>query len=428
MDEYIKIYLSLTRGSGNFRESKDDVAESLAKHYSGLLEKNNIQVAVIWSTLCKNEIITAEDGTKILLWDTNYWMHFSYYYHHLQIIDEMLKEQQHPVFLVLQTEAAWRDLFRVAIPRVRKNSLKHQLLFSKYYLSYGIHSNSQFKFSTLSVIDIANAKWYAFMHELAHITAEPAMDLYKHILRSLFAKEERENIKRTMCSMLSEEEHEYRDALSKLIDSVAEEISNENYAHCQEIIADMRAVHSICTTYISLYGANRPDVFARFRKGILCQRSFNLRIRSIEAHLTELCQYREGTDYAEQILNTQYFREFFLRDRLSDITEQHIIYGTFQKVGNQSGESFLKNYLKEKAYTPQTAGLIDDAIRKHLSGIDRRITDESDISFGSATHQSQEIIDYLLAYTSEKQDLCYFNEPVALFDWNGLIFDLPAEE
>ena len=188
MIENIKEYLTVTRGKNNFKESQDDVIDLLIDKFSLTLEKNKINVVVIWSTLAKNEIIINEDNSRTIIWDTNYWTHCAYYYCNLVLLDRHVKEKSELVDI--QCDVLWRDLFKVIISRYDRYSTKAKMLLTKYYLSYGMRTyEMQLDKETSArnlvnqLKDVATAKVYVFLHEIAHITAISELDYYIDILK-----------------------------------------------------------------------------------------------------------------------------------------------------------------------------------------------------------------------------------------------------
>lgn len=420
----IKAYLDMSRGSKKYHASTDEVIESLAAHYKSTLDANGIEIIVIWSQFAKNELITDNKGAKIIIWDTNYWTHFAYYCKNMSSLEQHIK--YHTGLSEIECDAVWRDLFRIAFLRIGGHSLKNQLLLIKYYLSYGMRTYSLEDPEKLKVLvvhetleNIATAKMYAFLHEIAHITSMQHLEYYLSILKSLFSDQQYDNT----CSLVVDLDDNMplieREALYSCLTHLREELYSNNYSRFLEIIADMRAFHSICSSFIQFSQEINPDEFLRFKTGIALQRSFNLRIRNLEACLLGFFSSEDIHAFQNNIARSQFGTEFVIRDRLSEVTEVIILGDAFRK---EAGIDIYQKYRTKNTYSQETAKTIDNSLRHHLDNLYNRITQEN-FTFSSNACDVTDIIDYLLYYPSEVGDCFSVNQPITAFGWSGLPFD-----
>lgn len=423
----IKAYLDLSRGSKNYKLSTDEVAESLASNYRSTLNKYNIEVVVIWSKLAKNELISCNNGIYTIIWDTNYWLHFAYYCNNMQSLEQHIKHGS--PYSELQCDALWRDLFRIAFFRVNKNSLKYQLQFTKYYLSYGMRSfpyrdseKEEARHAYESMVNIANAKMYAFLHEMAHLTAKPCMEYYATILKNMFNSELQKSTYSSVTDTDAYLEQSERDMLHAHLDEMRDELNAGDLTNFQEIIADMRAIHSMCTTFILNASECAPEDFLQLKDGIILQRSFNLRIRNIEACLRELSNASDLSVFRRKLMNSQFGKYFVIRDKLSEVTELFILRDSFGRLMGSEVLDFLDKYTSKPVYSRKTAEVIDQAIDDHLRKVYDRIQSEN-ISFNATIGDVSDIMDYLLYYSNEDHDQLIVNQPKSSFGWTGLFFD-----
>jgi len=324
-------------------------------------------------------------------------------------------------YVQLQCDAIWRDLFRLAFLRVKKNSLKYQLLFAKYYLSYGMYAFSVQEGTKVieQIINIANAKVYAFLHELAHITAEDNIEYYVSRLKDIFSDELIQHVYDCVTEEKNFMDPEDKLSLRKSIDEMRTELYAGDYTRFREIIADMRALHSMCSCFI-INWSDGPEFFLNFKAGIVLERSFKFRIRSLYAHLNELSRAWDISEYYENISNSQYMREFIIRDRISELTEQFILADCF---GGTGGKEFLLSYFQKVVYSREAAEAIDESIRNHLEKINSRMREENTYSFLDNLSDVADIMDYLLYYPAESRDQSFINRPTSIFGWTGLIYD-----
>ena len=426
----IKAYLDMTRGSGNYKESEDDVASSLANRFSKLLKEHRIEVVIICSVVAKNEMVTCSNGTKAIIWDTNYWMHFAYYYQNIDSLEQHVKFRS--PYIQLQCDALWRDLFRIALLRVGQNEKKYRFLFVKHYLSYGMRNfplEDENKGEAVRVyermVNIANAKMYAFLHELAHVTAVPHMEYYTLILKRMFGDDMRDETYSRVLEGDNTWEPEQKERIRISLDEMRAELFEDNYTRFQEIIADMRAIHSMCSCCIVSFQHDASETFFQFKQGIVLERSFNLRIRNIEAVLREFSKTHDEDEINRNLSNSQFGREFLIRDRLMEVTEKYILCDCFAK---RAGKDFLEKYITKDIYSHQTAVAINEVIGQHMNKIRDRILQEGPLLPSAELSDTLEILDYLLYYPAEENDHNVINRPISFFKLTGLVFDGVVEE
>lgn len=426
----IKAYLDLSRGANSYQLSEDEVVMSLCSAYRSTLDQYNIEVVVISSDIAKNEMITCNNGIKTIIWDTNYWIYFTYYFLNLKSLNQHVIH--HSPYIELECDALWRDLFRIAFLRTSRKTLKHQLQFIKYYLSYGMRSypyeenKEKVLIAQEKLIGIATAKMYAFLHELAHITAEPNKEYYVRWLKHLFS----EKLRNTLCESVVDIDAALnptdREKFCSYLDRMRAELYAGDLTGFQEIIADMRAIHSVCTTLLH----NTSDCFGledfvKLKEGIVVQRSFSLRIRNLEAYLRELVSATNLSTLQDNIMGSQFGREFIIRDRLSEVTEIFILRDSFRQI--EAGNDIVNDYLSEPVYSSKTAQIVNESLAEHIGKLVNRITQEQ-LSPQIQTSNMSEIIDYLLFYPAEEDDKNAINKPVSTFGWSGLFFEAVSIE
>jgi len=425
MIENIKEYLTVTRGKSNFKESKDDVIELLIEKFGSILEKNGINVVVIWSTLAKNEIIINEDNSKTIIWDTNYWTHCAYYYGNLVLLDQHVKEKSELVDI--QCDALWRDLFKLIISRSDRYSTKAKILLTKYYLSYGTRSYQlelDKETSAQNIVnqlkDVATAKVYVFLHEVAHITAISELDYYINILKSAFSDELKESTFYQICdadSSLSTKEKKY---LGNILNNFITDINKGIYEPAEEIIADMRALQSMCNSFMLRFPKEIPDGFLNYQGGIALARSFNLRIKFIDEAIHSFFDSSNPQRFEELLYDSDFGKKFVLRDRLSEVLQPLIIVSCF---GKRCNKAFLLKYETQFQFSRDTIKAVDSAVAQHLEKIRIRIENESERLMKSEFElQIDDILDYLLYYPTEEHDNDVVNNPKKYYGCTGLLF------
>ncbi len=425
MIDNIKEYLTVTRGRNNFKESQDDVIELLIEKFGSILEKNGINVVVIWSTLAKNEIIINEDKSKTIIWDTNYWTHCACYYSNLVLLDQHVKEKSELVDI--QCDALWRDLFKVIISRSDDYSTKAKMLLTKYYLSYGTRSYQlelDKETSAQNIVnqlkDVATAKVYVFLHEIAHITAVGELDYYINILKSAFCDELKESTFYQVCdadSSLGTKEKKY---LENILNNFITDINNGIYKPAEEIIADMRALQSMCNSFMLRFPKEIPDGFLNYQGGIALARSFNLRIKFIDKVIHSFFDSSNPQSFEELLYDSDFGKKFVLRDRLSEVLQPLIIVSCF---GKRCNKAFLLKYETQFQFSRDTIKAVDSAVAQHLEKIRIRIENESE-RFAKSEFELQidDMLEYLLYYPTEEQDNDVVNNPTKYYGCTGLLF------
>lgn len=286
----IEQYLSVTRGKGSFRSSQDEIADALVKRFDSTLKKHRISVVVIWSTFAKNEIVEKIDGSKTIIWDTNYWYHCACYHANLFRLNE--SDMNNVALVEIQGDALWRDLFRVAIYRAGNYDYKDRIFLAKYYLLYGTHSysfpdnESYISFTEKElIVDLAIAKTYAFLHELAHVTSKEHMDDYINILRYALSDKAKEQVLNFQLDSDKSLNPKIKEMTKKSIERISNDVSNNSFDSSEEIIADMRALVSMCTCFMRTNPDNIPYGFTDYKNGIALLRSFNFRIKLVEENI-----------------------------------------------------------------------------------------------------------------------------------------------
>ncbi len=425
MIENIKEYLTVTRGKNNFKESQDDVIDLLIDKFSSTLEKNKINVVVIWSTLAKNEIIINEDNSRTIIWDTNYWTHCAYYYCNLVLLDRHVKEKSELVDI--QCDVLWRDLFKVIISRYDRYSTKAKMLLTKYYLSYGMRTyEMQLDKETSArnlvnqLKDVATAKVYVFLHEIAHITAISELDYYIDILKEAFNDELKESTFYQVCdvdSSLGPKEKKY---LENILNNFIKDINNGIYEPAEEIIADMRALQSMCNSFMLSFPNDIPDGFLNFQGGIALARSFNFRIKFIDEVIHGFFDGSNSQSFEKLLYDSDFGKKFVIRDRLSEVLQPLIIVSCF---GKQCNKAFLLKYETQSQFSRDTIKAVDTAVAQHLEKIRIRIENESERLMKSEFDlQVDDILEYLLYYPAEEQDNGVINNPMKYYGCTGLLF------
>lgn len=421
----IKTYLTVTRGKNNFKDSHDDIVSLLINKLNSTLQKNKINVVVIWSTFAKNEIITNEDGTKTIIWDTNYWTHCAYYYNNLVILNQHIKNNSE--LIEVQCDALWRDLFKVIISRSNHFTSKTKMLLTKYYLSYGTRSypfEADEKTATDNLYnqltDVATAKVYVFLHEIAHITATNDNDYYIDVLKRIFSEELKESVFYQILdadSALGTQEKQY---LKRMLDSLIADINSGVYESVEEIIADMRALQSMCNSFMLTFPDEVPNGFLRYRDGIALARSFNLRIRFIEKVIHDLYHKKHTENIQKLLYESPFGKKFIIRDKLSEIIQPFIFIDSF---GKRCDKTFLFKYDTQSKISNNTVTTVGYAIASHLEKI--RVLMENEIKMpckDDFEHSVDGVIDYLLFYSAEEEDNKIINSPTQYYGVTGLLF------
>lgn len=425
MNSTVEAYLKLTRGTTNFRESSDDVVNSLICRMQRTLKKHKIEVVTIWSKYAKNEVISNRGDIKTIIWDTNYWVHCAYYYDNLTRLDSCVKDDS--LLTDVQCDALWRDLFRIHLDRLNRCTVKEKFLLTKYYLSYGNRSY-QFQEDDATMMapkayerlrTIASAKTYVFLHEIAHITAFEETDYYIHRLKDLFSDEMRENVYAQVTDIDSAFSPNEKRQLRTTLNEMETELYAEKYARFEEIISDMRALQSMCNSFMLFAPNDVPNGFLKFKSGIALARSFNLRIRTIEAALHEILLSKDPSTFRKNIFKSQFGTEFIIRDKFSEILDTFILVDCFGVLCNKA---FVFKYANYSFVSSKTARIADLGIAYHLNNISNRIDHEMLCQL-TKDCSAIDILDYLLYYPSEEQDNKIINNPLNYFGLSGLVFD-----
>lgn len=426
MNSTVEAYLKLTRGGTNFRESNDDVINSLIYRMQRTLKKHKIEVVTIWSKYAKNEVISSSNNVRTIIWDTNYWVRCACYYDNLIRLDSCVKDDS--PLIDVQCDALWRDLFRIHLDRINRCTVKEKFLLTKYYLSYGNRSYQLQEDDKLLMVQkayerlrtIANAKTYVFLHEVAHITALQETDYYIHRLKDLFTDQMRENVYAQVANIDPEFSPNERRQLRTTLDEMRAELYAGEYRRFEEIIADMRALESMCNAFMLFAPNDVPNGFLNFKNGIALARSFNLRIRTIEVTLREILFSKDPSSFRKKVFKSQFGTEFIVRDKFSEILDTFIFVDCF---GTLCNKAFLFKYTSHSLVSNKTARTVDLGIAYHLDNIRSRIDHEVHFQLAQDCGSAVDILDYLLYYPSEEQDNKIINNPLNYFGLSGLVFD-----
>ena len=419
MNAHVEAYLSITRGRANYKNSQDDIISLLIKKLNSTLQKNRINVVVIWSTHAKNEVITCNDNTKTIIWDTNYWTHCAYYYNNLMLLEQHVKNKTG--LIEVQCDALWRDLLRVIIYKSDKYSDNAKLLLTKYYLSYGQRTYNDFITEDMAsnlLIDLATAKAYAFLHELAHITSSDEIEYYFNILKNAFCGGVKETVYSEILNSNHTLDYKQRESFKQSLDDLARDIRNGSYESAKEIIADMRALQSMCSSFMMSYPDEIPSGFTKFRDGIALARSFSLRVWFIEKAIDEILNCKDSDTAQESFYGKTHIHKYMIRDRLSEVLQTYIFKDCF---GKNCTNSFLLKYSASSKFQSQTVTAVDNAIAEHLGKIEILAKRELK-KMPNHEYPIDDILSFLLYYPTEEDDNNKINNPQKEFGFSGLLF------